>query len=59
MMTQVQQQPQQQGTTPNEALMSHIATLGTLPRTLARTHSHKFSAKKIQDVVALYIQVVE
>jgi hypothetical protein len=58
-MTQVQQQPEQQGTTPNEALMSNIAILGALPCALAETHSHKISLKEIQDVVALYTHVLE
>jgi hypothetical protein len=59
LMTQLQQQPQQQGTLLNETLMSYIAMLIALPHALAKTHSHKFSLKEIQDVVALYVQVLE
>jgi hypothetical protein len=39
--------------------MCNIAMLHALPRALAEMHSHKFSLKEIQDVVALYVQVLE
>jgi hypothetical protein len=59
-MAQALQQPQNQERILSDiVLLTHVATLGALPSALAEKHSDIFKVEEIEDVAALYTQILE